>query len=51
MKTYGGVGIEFFSFLTTALGDGEWTHTCRYTPEETAFGAHWMEPGWAPERV
>jgi hypothetical protein len=38
MKTYGGMETEFLSFLTTAQRDGEWMHTCRYAPEETAFG-------------
>jgi hypothetical protein len=42
MKAY--VGVDVYSFLTSALAGGEWSasHHGRFTPGERAPGPHWI---------
>jgi hypothetical protein len=47
MKTYGGVDVQIYVFLTSAVVAGEWSASrpCRFTPEEKAPGSRWIG-GW-----
>jgi hypothetical protein len=47
MKTYGGVDVYIYVFLTSALVGGEWSssRSGRFTPGERAPGTHWIG-GW-----
>jgi hypothetical protein len=51
MNAHGGVDVETHVFLTSALVGGEWSASrpCRFTPEETAPGTHWIR-GWVGPR-
>jgi len=51
MKVYGGVGIQFRAFLTSALEGGEWSVSSPvgFTPREGAHVPTGQEVGWVPE--
>jgi len=44
--TYGGVEVQLHTFLTSALGGGEWSvlHPGYFIPGERAPGTHWVGP-------
>jgi hypothetical protein len=44
INTYGGVNVEIYNFLTSALVGGEWSASrpVRFNPGERATGAHWI---------
>jgi hypothetical protein len=44
MKAYGGVGVQFHVFLTSAVVGGEWSASPpgHFTPGERALGTHWI---------
>jgi hypothetical protein len=48
MLTHREVEVSLLSFLTSALGGGEWSvsHPDRVTLGETIPGAHWIEEDW-----
>jgi hypothetical protein len=52
MKACGGVYVQIHIFLTSALGEGEWSATrpCRFTPGEGAPGSYWIG-GWVGPRA
>jgi hypothetical protein len=52
MKTYGGVDVQIYVFLTSALVGGEWSASrpSRLTPWERTTGTHWIE-GWVGPRT
>jgi hypothetical protein len=47
MKTYGGVDIQIYIFLTSTLVGSEWSASCsgRYIPGRNTPGIHWIG-GW-----
>jgi hypothetical protein len=47
MRACGGVEVQIYIFLTSALVGGEWSASrpCRFTPEERAPGTYWIR-GW-----
>jgi hypothetical protein len=52
MKMYGGVSVQTYFFLTSALVGGEWSasHSTRFTLAERAFGTIWIA-GWVDPRA
>jgi hypothetical protein len=52
MKAYGGVDIEFYIFLNSALVGCEWlvSYPCHFTLDERAPGTHYIE-GWVDPRA
>jgi hypothetical protein len=44
MKMYGGVAVQFYAFLPSALDRSEWSvsHHGRFNPRKRAVGSHWM---------
>jgi hypothetical protein len=52
MKTYGGVYLEIYVFLTSAFVGGEWSASrpVRFTPGERAPGTHWIRD-WVDPRA
>jgi len=52
----GGVNVQLLSFLTLAMGRGEWSDSCpRYfnveTDRERNYVSHALKAGWPPEPV
>jgi hypothetical protein len=47
VKTYWGVELQPYVFLTSALEEGEWSGSRlgRFDPRETVLRTHWIE-GW-----
>jgi hypothetical protein len=45
MTTYGGVEIQIYVILTSAVVGGEWSASQpgRFTPGEGTLGTHWIE--------
>jgi hypothetical protein len=52
MKTYGGVDVQIYIFLTSALAGGKWpaSRPSRFTPRERAPGTNWIGD-WASLRT
>jgi hypothetical protein len=52
MKAYGGVDVQIFIFLTSALSGGEWSASLpgRFTPEERAPCTQWIG-SWVDPRA
>jgi hypothetical protein len=52
MKTYGGVDVQIYIFLTSALAGGEWSalRPCHFTPGERSPGTHWIGDWGDPQR-
>jgi hypothetical protein len=44
MKTHGGIGVKLSTFLTSALGGGEWSaaRPGRFISGETVDSTHWI---------
>jgi len=45
MKTYGEVEVQLHTFITLALGEGEWSASCpgKFIPKEKASSTNWIE--------
>jgi hypothetical protein len=52
MNTYGGVDVQMYVFLTSALVGDELSASCsdRFNPGERAPGTHWVR-GWMGPRA
>jgi hypothetical protein len=44
MKKYGGVDVQIYIFMISALVRGEWwdSRLSRFTPEKKKTGSHWI---------
>jgi hypothetical protein len=52
MNTYVGVEVQLYTFLTSALGESEWSasHTANFIYMERASDTHWIR-NWAGFRA
>jgi len=47
------VEVQLHAFLTSALGEGEWSasHPCHFNPREGVPGANWIGGWMAPRAI